>query len=943
MVNQTTITCPQCLNENPANSSKCELCDWPLSDDPGEATIMPKLAPDPDQTIAPEMMAGSLDRNETDPLQTVAPDQQFTDSHSIAEKHAFHLAGDLAHFEVLEIIGQGGMGAVYHAMDKTLQRDVALKLLRPLAFVSDASTDALLDEARMASKLNHPNIVTIYDVARADDSHYIVMEWVDGQPLAELIPESGMSLEQALGYACQIADGLVAAHKKYMIHRDIKPQNIMLTANGTIKILDFGIAGLVNPLDEGNEDHAQERPTSVVGTPSYMSPEQAQGFNLDQRSDIFSFGILLYEMLSGQRPFNGSGSAAITKAVCEGQYQPIQEVVADLPPQVVTLLDKMLAKQKDERWQSSAELADELHGIHHDLTHKKNWWQRQHWLTKAAVLIPFVLALGWSVKEILFPASTQELIEQQLAEATTVAILPFDNISGDPLLQMFGDGLAVNLSTDLTTVASEIGDTWIVPATEIARMKEVTPKTVADKYGVELILTGSMQHMGSTRLMVLNLLDAQSGQQLRTTELSINADDLFGGHALIREQAMELLEWPMSETLMTTFNAERPQLDGAYKQYVEGRGYLYRYDQEGNLEEAINAFKSALDLDESYENAQVGLAEAYLNQFTKTKDKDWLDKMVESIENLKIINKDNTLINYLSAEAEVNLGNYDQAIKLYQSSIADNPNNLDAQIGLANAFNKAGKSEFAEATYLEAMRIAPNNWNVIVNLGVFYAQTGEYEKALEQFQELIEISPNNHIGYRNVAGIYYIMNDIDNAIKFSEQAISIKPSDRAYSNLGTMYFSKGEYENAKNNYLKAIELNGNFYIHWGNLADNYKLIGDHQASFNAYKEAVKISREMLVINPNDTKVKVDLSYYLSNIKSDKEALKLASQINLDSTGLENFIIALTYDQLGKVDLAIQHLNWALDKKYPLEEIETTPFLENSKSTEDFKKLLLSRQ
>ncbi len=461
MANKTNLTCPQCLHHNTADALQCSLCDWPLTQHQGDETVLPN--PDSsmeviDQTIAPDVC--STDQADSD--LTIAPTVLVGRKKSAVETHTFNLAGDLAQFEIQEIIGQGGMGAVYHAKDRVLQRDVAIKMLRPVAASSRINTEALLDEARMASKLNHPNIVTIYDVARAENSNYIVMEWVDGQPLDELIPDDGLPLEKALEYACQIADGLNAAHQKYMIHRDIKPQNIMLSSQGSIKILDFGIAGLVNHQPDENDDTTKVLLTTPgVGTPSYMSPEQAKGLNLDQRSDIFSFGIVLYQMLSGQRPFVGKNMEAVKQSICSGDYIPIQEHLPELSIQVVKLVDKMLNVQKDERWQSSAELAEELHDINSELTHSKNWWQRRHWVSKVVMLLPFVLALGWTAKEIMFPASTQQLIERQLAEATKIAILPFENISGDPLIQLFGDGLAVNLGSDLAAIAQEQGNTWI--------------------------------------------------------------------------------------------------------------------------------------------------------------------------------------------------------------------------------------------------------------------------------------------------------------------------------------------------------------------------------------------------------------------------------------------------------------------------------------------------
>ncbi len=599
----------------------------------------------------------------------------------------------------------------------------------------------------------------------------------------------------------------------------------------------------------------------------------------------------------------------------------------------------MLAVQRDDRWQSTAALAEELQGIHRELNHKKNWWQRRHWVSKAAVLLPFIMVLGWSAKEIVFPASTQQLIERQLAEATKIAILPFENISGDPLIQIFGDGLAVNLGSDLAAIAQEQGNTWIVPATEISRMKEVTPKTVADKYGVELILSGSMQHMGSTRLVVLNLLDGETGQQLKTIELIIKADELFDGHNLIRSEALNLLGWSIPIGLTQKFQSERPKLDGAYKEYVQGRGYLYRYDQAGNLNNAMDSFQRAIEMDPQYESAYVGLAETNFNLFTKSKDSKWLTAMIESIDQLKAINHKNIFINYLSAEAALKKGDYENAVQLYQKSITQNPMLMDAQIGLASAYNKLGDAENAEKVYLDAGKAAPNNWNVIVNLGVFYARNGDYQKALINFQKLIEISPNNHIGYRNTAGIFFILGDIDHAISYSKKAIDIKPSDRAYSNLGTMLFSVRQYEEAITFYKKAIELNDQYFIYWGNLADAYKL-SNNENHRQAYEHAVLGARKMLNIDPNDISAKVHLSYYLANLDRVDESLFFAKQVNGSNSGIENFIIATSFDHLGMIEESIKHLKWAIEKKYPVEEIKNTPLLKNSRSATQFKQIII---
>ncbi len=936
--------CPQCFYQNSLEALKCGLCDWTLADAGLDDTCISESIQtdfEPNLTIAP-----NIDLSTTpDPNLTIAPDMAeqalISQNQPHSDAHTFHLAGNLAHFEIHEILGQGGMGAVYHAKDRTLQRDVALKMLRPLAASSQMNTDALLDEARMASKLNHPNIVTIYDVARTKDSNFIVMEWVDGQPLVELIPGEGLELVKTLEYACQIADGIACAHQKHIIHRDIKPQNIMLSLQNTIKILDFGIADLINHQNDENNfisDPAQTNPDT--GTPGYMSPEQAQRLNLDQRSDIFSFGIVLYQMLTGQKPFTGNNVSEVKQAIINGDYIPISRQLPELPSNMVSLMEKMLATNKSARWQSSAELAEALHAIYRELTGEKNWWQRRHWLSKVAIVLPFILALGWSSKTILFPPSTQQLIEQQLEEANKIAILPFDNISGDPLLQIFSDGLVTALASDLTVAGRNQGEgtTWVIPSSEIRRMKDPSVQEVSDKFSVDMIITGSVQHMGSTRSLVLNLLNARDGRQLKTTDITINANKLFQGHNRIRQEVMKLLDWTIPTSLAEKFNLQRPQFDGAYKEYIEGKGYLYRYDQAGNLDKALHAFQKAIEIDSSYENAYVSLAELQFLNFRKTKDNTWLDNMASTIEQLKQLNPNHDQINYLSAEIAMQKGEYQQAINLYQASVNQNQKHTKSQIGLARAFSKIDNTEMAENIYQTATQLAPNNWRVISGFGIFYFQNGNYQKALEQFNHLVTMSPNNDLGYRNMAAAYYSLGDIENAIVYSRLAIKLLPTGSAYTNLGTMLFYIKNYDESIIAFKMAVELDENNYLNWGNLGDAYKLTKNN-TSVIAYQKAVKRAQSALKTNPKDTRAKASLAYYLANLKQEKEALFFAKQIGESNTGLENFIVATAYDHLKIMDQTLSHLKFSIKKNYPVEEILNTPLLKHCRQDQRFTYLI----
>lgn len=920
MNHQSKLSCPQCFHENKLKTSHCHLCGWSLKQEQLDEThIIHEQSQEAQHTQL--LWDDFLESNRLNSDET---------SQQEIKTDAFQLAGDLAHFEVKAILGQGGMGTVYRAKDQTLRRDVALKVLRPLALSNTNNSDILLDEARMASKLNHPNIVTIYDVARNKDSNYIVMEWVDGQTLDVLIPQKGFSVEKALKYACQITDGLNFAHQKHIIHRDIKPQNIMLDEQGMIKILDFGIASLIDRYDDNDNK-------SGTGTPSYMSPEQINGLNLDQRTDIFSLGIVFYQMLCGKRPFTDHNLSATKKAICKGRYTPIQELLPDLPPCISQLVDKMLATSRADRWQSSAELAQHIQTIYKELTHQKNWWERRHWLSKAAIILPFILVVGWSSKEILFPPTTQQLIQRQLQEATKVAILPFDNISGDPVLQLFGDGLAINLGTDLAAIASHQGNTWIVPATEIRRMKEPSVQKIANKYGVNLVLTGSLQHMGSTRLMVLNLINAQDGQQLKTAEITIDANQLFQGHASVRTQALALLDWSIPDELTAQFQAEKPQLDGAYKAYVEGIGYLYRYDQSFNLNKAISAFNHAIEIDSNYQLAYVGLAETQLRQFILTNDIDWLQLMEQTISQLNEINPQHPMLSYLSAEILFKKGKYHEAITLFEKNLIIDPMHLPSLFGLTHVHEQLNAIDKIEEIYIQVNNISPNNILASMNLGTVYYKNGYYKKAIEQFTKVTKIAPNNHWAYMNIGAMYYSMGEIKKAIEYTKVAMQINPTSDVFANLGSMYFYQGNYEQAVNMYEKMIELSSKDYINWGNLGDAY-LYAKNNKSRMAYQKAIELAHQAIELNPNDAFAISHVAYYLANLNKRDNAMKYAQQISHKDTGQENFLTAAAYALLNETDLAFEHINYAMAKNYSLEEIKNSPLLDNIKKDKRFDKL-----
>lgn len=875
----------------------------------------------------------------------------------------------MAHFKIIDILGKGGMAAVYKAKDLTLERFVAIKMIR----LSNTKQPLMLAEAKTISQLNHPNIVTVYDIARDDDANFIVMEWVNGRPLNAVIPPDGLALKKVLAYAKQMVAAIACAHQQYIIHRDIKPQNIMLDVDGRIKILDFGIASLIDPkllpVDRVTktehskpQQRSSEAEVEVIGSPQYMAPEQIQGQGCDARSDLFSFGIVLYEMLTGVKPFLGLNFKQISQAITSGQYIPLAEVYAEqkilantkhkaenktkdkpaLPIELIAVVDKLLQVEPYARYQSAQDLAHDIKIIDEKFHHKNTWWQQQHWLTKTLLLIPVIVMLGWSMHRVLFPPSTQELIAQQLEGSKKIAFLPFDNISGDPVLQLFSDAMATMLSSDLAEVGYQQsdGNTWVLPASEIRQLEDASIAGVYNEYGVDVIVTGSIQHMGSTRSLHLSLVNASDGRQLKSLQLTLDANKLFDSQSQIRQQVMTLLGWQIPLALSQQFAAKKPAFDGAYQYYLQGQGYLYRFDHGDNITKALASFQRAITLDQNYADAYVGLAQAQLRSFIEYQDTDFLVKMANTVAQLTQIDSDHHLLSYLQGELRLNQGDYRNAASLFKQSIDLQPNFLKAYAGLSDSYIALGEFAQAEQVLLTAFEIMPNNSLGLVNLGAFHYQNGDYRRALDYFELLAQQTPNNYTAYLNISACHYLIGDFNKALISAEQALKIQPNFIVYSNIGTFYFMLRDYDKAVDAYEKMIALNDSDYINWGNLADAYRFANNEKYKV-ALQKAIILAEQAIKLNPNNKYAIALLSYYYANLNDIDKTNYYAKQISQSDAGVDNFFIAAAYARLSMKAAAMKHLSFAINNNYSLAEIVNSPLFDSLKNEATFRQLTLN--
>jgi serine/threonine-protein kinase len=725
----------------------------------------------------------------------------------------------------------------------------------------------------------------------------------------------------------------------------------MLDVNGRIKILDFGISALVEPENlseekEPSDEQAKLQQQSltpvlaVVGSPQYMSPEKIQGLASDTRSDLFSLGIVLYEMLTGVKPFLGLNIKQITQAISHGKYTPLAELKPQLPPELIAVVDKLLQKAPLDRYQTAKALGQDIEAIAEKINHKKNWWQQQHWLTQAFLLLPIVAILGWSIRSVLFPPSTQDLIARQLVESKKIAFLPFDNISGDPVLQIFSDGIATMLSSDLAEVGYQQGDgtTWVLPTSEVRNLEDPSVSGIYNKYGVDTIVTGSIQHMGSTRSLHLTLVNGADGRVLKSKQLTLDANKLFDAQTEIRQQVLDILGWQIPASLAQQFAAKKPALDGAYKHYLQGQGYLYRFDHGDNINKALKAFQAAIDLDPNYANAYVGLAEAQLRNFNVNKNIDFLNKMAETTEKIMLIDNNHRLLSYLQAELKLNQGDYEDAVNLFKKSIKQHAIFLKAYTSLSISYLELGQLDQAEQTLLIAYQLMPNNNAILTDLGLFHFGNGQYDKAIEYFELLAKQTPNNYIAYLNISACHYLNGDIHKAILSANQALTIQPSSTVYSNLGTYYFILQNYNKAVESYEKMIALNNTDYINWGNLADAYRF-ANNEKYLEAFKQAIELAEQAIELNPNNKYAIALLAYYYANVGNIDKTNFYANKINKRDFGENQFFIAAAYTRLHIKEMAIKYLEYAIANNYSIAEIANSPLFDNLKNSPEYLQLI----
>jgi len=846
----------------------------------------------------------------------------------------------ISHYKILEKLGGGGMGVVYKAEDTKLNRTVALKFL-PLELSSDyAAKERFIQEAQAASALDHPNICIIHEIDETEDGQlFICMAYYSGETLKKKIQNGSLSIKNAFEIAIQICRGLSASHELGITHRDIKPANIMITNKNEVKVVDFGLAKLAKQSQYTQTGEA-------IGTISYMAPEQAKGGIVDNRADIWAIGVLLYEMVSGQLPFRAEYGPAIIYSILNEPPEPITTARRNIPEQFQRVVDKCLKKNPSERYQTATELENELIQISGELGFRTAEMQPVYGDKKRHTRLLYPAVFFLIILLLIFPPS-RRLINgwfnlNPLPDEKHLAILPFNNIGENPANQAFCDGLAEILSSQLTQLEDFKGTLWVVPFSDIRKMGIESVLEVKNEFSANLAVTGSFQRELNNIRLTLNLVDANNLRQIRSAIIEERITNIYAVEDTIIDILTSMLEIELLPERREILTAGSTQIPSASDFYIQGRGYLHRFEKIENIDLAINMFKKALESDPKYALAYAGLGEAYWRKYRANRDMQWTKDAVANCEKAVQLNTRLAPVYVTLGIIHHGTGKYEEALTDLNRALEINPSYSEAIVELAKTYEALGQFEDAKLMHEKSIDLKPSYWAGYNSLGIFYYKQGQYDKAIAEFKKVVEVTPENIRGYNNLGGLYFLLEEWENSKRMFERSIEINPNYQAYSNLGTLNYYGEDYSESAKMYQKALDLSDTDFRVWGYLADSYYWIPElRDSSYHRYEQAAQLAKKQLTVNPKDHEAMIHLAGYYARL--DQKSLS-DSLINLIIAGNPGdleilFSIGDIYEQIGKRDLALKWINKALSNGFSLAEIERNPGLKDLRSDVRFQRII----
>jgi serine/threonine protein kinase/tetratricopeptide (TPR) repeat protein len=765
----------------------------------------------------------------------------------------------ISHYRILEELGRGGMGVVYKAQDTKLDRFVALKFLPPHLLSSEEEKLRFVREAKAAASLDHPYICTVHEIDEADGQSFMVMAYIDGQSLKEKIAKSPSKIEEAVDIAIQIGEGLQEAHEKGIVHRDIKSANIMFTSKGQLKITDFGLAKLSGQTKLTKAD-------STLGTIAYMSSEQTQGIEVDHRTDIWSLGVILYEMITGQLPFKGDYEQAVVYSIVNQEPEPMTGLRTGVPVELEQYVNKCLAKDPKERYPSIEGLVVDLKRLKKDTSKIST---APYSGIKSAVTTPptvtkldekettTIITLTPRRKKLLtILAATLSILMLVVAALVfirgddtidSLAILPFENVSGDVNTEYLSEGIPESIITSLQKIPGLKITSF---NSVLKRFKNVTPEAsdVRDEFDVDAVVMGRISLRGEDISVSIEIVETRNNNILAAENFLEKFLALVNIQPRIAREITERLSIELStedENRVFTLDSQDSE---AYDKYMIGR-YHWRYRTIDGLNHAIEYFKQAIEIDREYALAYSGLADCYiLSPDYRLGIPDYLQKAKEAAEKSLEYGPD-------LAESHTSMGyvyywegNIENGRREFKKAFDINPDYPTAHYWYGEMMSKyEGRHEEGIEEIKKALELDP--YSVVINLilGRVYRDARRFHEAVEQLQKTIEQDPDWPYSYMNLAGTYMLMNEHDKATKLLEELEADKDlyiGSRYF--IGISYLIKQDYKKAIEEFRKIPPDVPGYGVGEGLIALTYSLMGQYRTSIDLLVQNAKANGDPFV-------------------------------------------------------------------------------------------------
>jgi serine/threonine protein kinase/tetratricopeptide (TPR) repeat protein len=844
-------------------------------------------------------------------------------------------------FRIVRHLGSGGMGDVYEAEDILLKPGrIALKTIKPEIAQNPSILARFKEEVVLARRISGPNVCRIYELylpaAEPGDAFgaFLTMEFLEGETLAERLEKNGpLSIKDTLALSLQLCEALRTIHHAGVIHRDLKPRNIMLVpqagAGERVVVMDFGLARTL-PNAAVDARTALTLPGGTMGTPAYMAPEQFEGREVSPATDIYSLGVVLYECLTGARPF--AAPSALGSLIQRGKLPTIPSARrVGIPSVWDQVIHHSLEYEPDLRYQSVDEMERALRRRFLPSPTLKRLLQIGGGAFAVVVLLLSLLlipAIGERVRGMLFASSEKH-----------VAVLPLDVVGGTPETQALGDGLMDLLADKLSSLDVANKALWVIPASEVRSRKVNDSSSALKQFGATIVVKGRFERSDHAAHLTLTLIDTKKMREIGFADVRNQSGDLVSleNEAVLR--LGRLMNLSVKEN--AAINGDQPTSRASYEDYLTGLGYFQRFDKPGNIELAAAAFESTIRTDPHFALAFARLAQVYMMKYRLDSNMEWLHSAEAYCRKAVELDSQIPLTYAVLARIHEVTGNHDLAIQEFQRALDLDPRDADAWAGIASAYHHAGRDKDAEAAFIKAAETRPNDWTGYNSLGNFYEYTGRPSQAIAQFLKALQLTPDNAGLYTNLGMTYLDLNDQKmegEAEKALRKSIEINPTFEAYGNLGFLYAQEHRFAESVDASKKALEINNRSYEVWINLTASYEWMRETALANESREHAILLLEEAIRLNTQNTEAHAFLAaLYAKNGLRDKASTEIHISLALSPADQYSLAqVAAAYELLGDRKDAIRYLEAALNNGLDRGQLREDPEIQGILSDPVFK-------